>query len=63
MKRWKEQRSNRRWNSDTERGSVLSLLTEGQVWEDIKVKNGRSRAQVFIGCLPVSRYWPVHRNV
>lgn len=30
MKRWKEQRSNRRWNSDTDRGSVLSLLTDGQ---------------------------------
>lgn len=48
-------------NPDTEVGSAL--LTEGQVREDIEVKNGRSRAQVSIGYLPVSRYCPVHRNV
>ena len=52
---------NTQMNSDTERGSAL--LTAGQVGEDIEVKNGRSRAQVFIGYLPVSRYCPVHRNV
>lgn len=45
-------------NSDTERGSALRLLMVGQVWEDIEVRHGRSRAQVFVGCLPVSRYCP-----
>lgn len=58
MERAEEQQE---MNSDTERGSAL--LTAGQVGEDIEVKNGRSRAQVFIGYLPVSRYCPVHRNV
>lgn len=37
-------------------GDELRLLGEGQILEDIRVKNGRQRAQVFVGSPPGARY-------